>query len=147
MLAVPKIEIRQVQTGDLEDVVRLEELSFDDPYPLYFLTQLAEANPDTFLVAVSERVLVGYAVLDRWQDSNHLISIAVRPESRRRGIAGQLLSGLEDRARAGWPLRLEVRRGNVAAIGFYLKHGFRETGVEPGYYRNGEDALLMEKRR
>jgi ribosomal-protein-alanine N-acetyltransferase len=39
---------------------------------------------------------------------------------------------------------LEVRRGNVAAIGLYGSFGFGQAGERKGYYRDtGEDALLF----
>ena len=145
MLALPKLEVRQVRDGDLEQVVALEEASFDDPYPEYFLRELLEDNRDTFLVAVSEGKVVGYAVVDRWVDHDHLVSIAVYPAMRGRGVGQLLFSGLEERLGRKRALRLEVRRSNSVAIRFYLKNGFKEVGVELSYYRDGEDALLMEK--
>ncbi len=147
MLTLPRLEIRPVQASDLDSISQLEKLSFNDPYPPYLLSQLAEANPDTFLVAFSEGTLVGYVVADGWADHDHLISIAVQPEQRRRGIAQQLFSSLEARLLEGRHMKLEVRIGNKAAIEFYKKNGFRNTGVYERYYSDGEDALLMEKRR
>ncbi len=145
MLTLPELEVRPVRKSDLGSVVGLEESCFDDPYPRYFLEELADGNPDTFLVAVSEGKVVGYAVVDRWEDNNHLISIAVDADRRRSGIGQRLLSALMTGVRDGRPWRLEVRRSNVAAVRFYLKNGFRDVGVEEGCYRDGEDALLMEK--
>jgi ribosomal-protein-alanine N-acetyltransferase len=145
LLALPKLEVRQVRDDDLEQVVALEDASFDDPYPAYFLKELVEDNRDTFLVAVSEGKVLGYAVVDRWVDHDHLVSIAVYPAVRGRGMGQLLFSGLEERLVGKRALRLEVRRSNTVAIRFYKKNGVKEVGVEPGYYRDGEDALLMEK--
>ncbi len=146
MLTLPQLEIRPVLSNDIESISQLEECCFNDPYPPYFLSQLAEANPDTFLVAISEGKILGYAVVDHWADHDHLISIAVHPERRRRGIAQQLISSLGLRLLSGRPIRLEVRKNNQAAIGFYVKNGFTEVGVQEGYYRDGEDALIMERK-
>ena len=41
---------------------------------------------------------------------------------------------------------LEVRASNAAACRLYSKMGFEEVGIRKGYYSDGEDALLMEKR-
>ncbi len=147
MLALTQLEIRPVlSNNDLDNISQLEESCFNDPYPPYFLLQLAEANPDTFLVAISEGKILGYAVVDRWADHDHLLSIAVHPERRRRGIAQQLMSSLRLRLLSGRPMRLEVRKNNQAAIRFYVKNGFTEVGVQEGYYRDGEDALIMERK-
>ncbi len=146
MLAVPELEIRRVLPRDMDSVVELENTCFDDPYPRYFLEQLAVAHPDTFLVAVAEGKILGYAVVDRWEDHDHLLSIAVNREQRRRGIGQRLLSALDAMLGNRRPMRLEVRKSNSAAIQFYLKNGFTETRVEEGYYRDGEGALQMERK-
>ena len=38
-----------------------------------------------------------------------------------------------------------MRRRNKVALDFYLKNGFRQTGVSHSYYADGEDAIQMEK--
>ena len=122
----------------------IEETSFTDPYPRYFLSQLAEANPDTFLVALINDRIVGYAVVDNWIDQQRLVSIAVGTGLRRRGIGQALLNGMYMRLREG-ALGLEVRKSNSGAIEFYLKNGFSQTGMSHSYYANGEDAVQMVK--
>lgn len=130
---------------DIEQISALEQASFTDPYPSYFLSELARDNPDTFLVSTQNEAILGYAVVDRWEDHDHLISVAVVPESRRKGLGEALLRELEKRLSKDRPLRLEVRQGNMAAIRLYTKMGFAKTGVTEGYYADGEDALSMEK--
>jgi ribosomal protein S18 acetylase RimI-like enzyme len=63
-----ELRIRKFESQDLTAISEIEQLSFKDPFPSYFLSQLAEANPDTFLVAVRSGIIVGYAVIDRWPD-------------------------------------------------------------------------------
>ena len=145
MLAVPAVEVRRVLPGDMDEVVELEKASFDDPYPRYFLEQLAAAHPDTFLVASAEGEILGYTVVDMWEDHDHLISIAVHSEWRRRGIGRRLLLALDAALGNRRPMRLEVRRSNTEAIQFYLKNGFTKTRTDEGYYQDGEDALIMER--
>ena len=144
-IALPDLTIRPFQPGDLQAVSKIEEACFDEPYPEYFFRQLAEANPQTFLVALSDDSLVGYAIVDRWSDHGHLVSIAVQPEHRRQGVAQQLIDRLETQLSPDSMVRLEVRRSNKAAIQFYTKNGYRFAGVEEHYYKEGEDALIMEK--
>jgi len=137
-------QIRAVKAEDMSSISDLEQACFNDPFPSYFLSQLAEANPDTFLVAVSNGQIIGYAVVDTWSDHQHLVSIAVHEQSRRKGIGQALLDELVQQIRNS-PLRLEVRRRNKVALDFYLKNGFRQTGVSHSYYADGEDAIQMEK--
>lgn len=145
MLTVEKQVIRPVTQDDIEAISILEEASFNDPYPSYFLSELARDNPGTFLVITLKDEIVAYGVVDPWEDHDHLISIAVRPDSRRKGLGEALLVELEKRISKERPLRLEVRQSNLAAIHLYSKRGFMKTGVAEGYYGDGENAITMEK--
>jgi [ribosomal protein S18]-alanine N-acetyltransferase len=138
--------IRAVRQDDIEAVSHLEEASFNDPYPSYFLSELARDNPETFLVLTLNNEIIGYGVVDRWEDHDHLISIAVRPDSRRKGFGEALLAELEKRLSKERLLKLEVRQSNLAAIHLYSKRGFTKTGLAEGYYGDGEDAVIMEKK-
>jgi ribosomal-protein-alanine N-acetyltransferase len=144
-VAFPQLLIRPVLRGDLDAVNGLEKLCFKDPYPPYFIDRLAEANPETFLVAITDDALVGYAVVDRWSGHDHLISIAVHPNNRRGGFARRLLAALEERLEKGRLVRLEARKSNLPTIEFYRRQGFQETGVIEAYYSDGEDAVVMER--
>ena len=146
MLTIAKQNIRTVRQDDIDAISLLEEASFNDPYPSYFLSELARDNPETFLVFTLNNEIVGYGVVDRWEDHDHLISIAVRPDSRRKGLGEALLVELEKRLSKERPLRLEVRQNNLAAIQLYLKRGFTKIGLVEGYYGDGENAIIMEKR-
>ena len=146
MQTIAEQNIRPVKQDDIAEISLLEEASFNDPYPSYFLSELARDNPDTFLVLTLNNEIIGYGIVDHWEDNDHLISIAVRPDSRRKGFGEILLVALEKRLSRDRPLRLEVRQGNLAAIQLYSKRGFTKTGVAEGYYGDGEDAIIMEKR-
>ena len=141
----PQLSIDSLQPDDMPFILELEQLSFNDPYPSWLLSDLARKNPDTFLVAKTEGKTIGYAIIDQWDDHYHLVSIAVHPDSRKRGVATALLKVLEQRLLKDEIIRLEVRRSNEAAISFYLKHGFVRTDEMLDYYADGEDAIIMEK--
>jgi [ribosomal protein S18]-alanine N-acetyltransferase len=139
-----RIEVRSVRPEDLTAISTIEEASFKDPYPAYFLAQLADVAADTFLVGLVQGGIVGYAVVDEWTEQQHLVSIAVLPNHRRKGVGQALFNGLVERLREG-KLGLELRRSNKEALNFYLKNGFSRTGVAHSYYADGEDAIQMEK--
>jgi ribosomal-protein-alanine N-acetyltransferase len=145
MQTIAEQNIRRVRQDDIAEISLLEEASFNDPYPSYFLSELARDNPETFLVITLNNQIVGYGIIDHWEDHDHLISIAVRPDSRRKGFGEALLLELEKRRSKDSPLRLEVRQSNLAAMRLYSKRGFTKTGVAEGYYGDGEDAIIMEK--
>ncbi len=77
-----------------------------------------------------------------------ILNLAVRPQSRRRGIATALVYHLLRH----WQLRhvqgifLEARESNLAAINFYERLGFRQIGRRKKYYSEPEeDALVLER--
>jgi ribosomal-protein-alanine N-acetyltransferase len=144
--AVTRQEIRPVRSSEIEQVSLIEQACFKDPYPTYFLSQLARDNPETFLVLSLDDQVIGYGVIDRWEGHDHLISIAVLPDRRKSGFGEALLRELENRISRDRVLKLEVRQSNGPAIQLYSKRGFTRTGVVEGYYTDGEDAIIMEKR-
>ena len=93
----------------------------------------------------SERVL-GMVGLWCMMGEGHIVTIAVRPECRRQGIAEVLLvAALEAAVEAGQDeVTLEYRASNHAARALYDKYGFTQVGVRARYYSdNQEDAVLM----
>jgi ribosomal protein S18 acetylase RimI-like enzyme len=70
----------------------------------------------------------------------------VLPQYRRKGIAEALLEHCEKEL--DFPrIRLSVRRNNDPALGLYKKVGYQMVDIWRNYYHNGEDALVLEKRR
>jgi [ribosomal protein S18]-alanine N-acetyltransferase len=88
--------------------------------------------------------LVGYVVTAAAGDVVDLHRIAVHPSHRRRGLARELLSAAAGRALPGRML-LEVGVGNQAALAFYASEGFVEIDRRRGYYRDGSDAVVMQR--
>ena len=76
-----------------------------------------------------------------------LLRIAVDPAHRGQGLGRRLLEACqEDLAAAGMAhLFLEVRASNAPAIRLYGDCGWRQCGRRPGYYPDGEDALLFRR--
>lgn len=76
----------------------------------------------------------------------HVVTVAVDPDGRGRGIASHLMAVLARRALALGldALTLEVRLSNQPAQALYRRFGFAPAGIRPGYYTDdGEDALIM----
>lgn len=76
-----------------------------------------------------------------------ILTVAVDPDHRRGGIGARLVGALlRDAAAAGArAVELEVRVGNVAAIHLYETAGFRDVRRRRGYYRDGEDARVLQR--
>ncbi len=102
------------------------------------------------MVAEVDAEVAGFAIIRLVGGSDatdaELESIVVSSPWRGRGLGRSLLSEVCRRAKEqGYSqLDLEVRASNIAAIGLYLRAGFRETGRRRGYYSSpDEDAVLM----
>lgn len=146
--AVEGLSVREVRYEDIPAIYEIERLCFKDPYELPLLQMYYAISRSLFLVAEREGRVVGYAIglAKKWGEG-HVISIAVHPEWRRRGVGRRLMLQLLERMRrmgVRW-VRLEVRVSNEAAINLYRKLGFSIEGVLKSYYRDGEDAYLMIK--
>jgi ribosomal-protein-alanine N-acetyltransferase len=76
------------------------------------------------------------------------VSIAVLPQSRRKGVAQALINKAMDGMRyyKAKQCFLEVRVTNDVGIGLYKKLGFEVSRTINGYYSDGEDAYVMSKK-
>ncbi len=91
----------------------------------------------------------GFILIRAVADEAEILTLAVAPPVRRRGIAASLLEEAARMLRAGGTHRLflEVADDNAAARSLYEKHGFTATGRRAKYYERGSlarvDALIM----
>ena len=145
------IKIVPMNADHLESLERLERICFSRPWSRKMLAEELENQCAAFLVAedaVTGDVL-GYAGLLVAADEGYITNVAVFPEQRRRGIAGQLLQVFLNFAEANRLafLTLEVRPSNAAAIALYQGFGFQEAGRRKNYYDlPKEDALILTRR-
>lgn len=76
-----------------------------------------------------------------------ILTLAVLPGQRRRGLARLLLEAAtaEAAARGAAVLFLEVATRNDAARRLYAAAGFAEVGRRRRYYADGDDALVLRR--
>ncbi len=91
---------------------------------------------------------MGYVVTTTEQDEGHVLSIAVTPSMRRQRIGTALVRALM-RELLGMKIflvYLEVRENNQSGRSFYKRLSFVEKNVIRGYYRDGENAIIMTRK-
>ena len=142
--------LRPAVEGDLLDVVRIERACFADPWTEESFRRLLAGQPAIFLVAVfpPDSAVAGYAIAFAVGEDGEVLNVAVEPEFRGKGLAGQMLDALliELAARGVRTAFLEVRESNRAAKALYGSRGFTEIGRRSAYYRRPvEDALVMRR--
>ncbi len=99
------------------------------------------------LLATTGPISVGCILAWLLDDELQILDIVVHPTHRRQGIGRALLKVLLTQAQErGCTLAtLEVSEDNAAAVQLYQQLGFQQVHVRKSYYRNGSDALLMNK--
>lgn len=150
--------IRLFEEKDLRDVVNINRVCLPENYDESFFLEIYHHFPRTFLVATVDSKIGGYLMCRvetgfsetrsfRITRKGHVVSIAVLPEYRRRGIANALLTdALKSLSEYSiGECYLEVRISNKPAIQLYKNLGFSNSRQIVAYYRDGEDAYLMVK--
>ncbi len=121
----------------------LHEAAFDpsDVWPEDAIaTQLAQPGVFGLAVAADGFVLARVAA-----DEAEILTLAVAPWSRRRGIGSQLMRAAMTQAAVNGAahLFLEVASDNLAGLALYDSLGFSRVGLRKRYYALGGDALVL----
>lgn len=141
------INVRPYREGDLDKVLEIENVSFKFPYSMDLFRRLLAQKSTRMLVAQnSGGNVVGYILYSIRPGKCLIISLAVLPEFRRRGVGAMLMQALiKDVGPLAKYIELQVGCGNIDAVKFYQKFGFKVEGVLRRYYPDGEDAYYMVK--
>lgn len=145
-----KVRIAPMTRDHLDEVAALERVCFSAPWSRNMLAEELDNDASAYLVALDEEdgSVVGYAGLLVVVDEGYITNVAVRPESRRAGVASALLDVFVRFAEGNRLafLTLEVRASNYGAIALYGSRGFRGVGRRPNYYEHPkEDAIIMTR--
>jgi ribosomal-protein-alanine N-acetyltransferase len=144
--------------NDLASVTHINELCLPENYTDIFFLDLYRRFPEAFVVAEEDDKVAGYIMcrvevgfsnfgLSGLVKKGHVVSVAVLPEHRRKGVGEALvIRGMEGmRSYGAKQCYLEVRVTNGEAIALYKKLGFEVTRTVHGYYADGEDAFVMSR--
>ena len=143
-----RVQIRNAEERDLEQVEALEIANFSRPWPIDMLRRQLPSDRHEFLVAAQGDKVLGYIGMLHVMDEGYISNVAVDETVRRAGIGSMLVEGMLQRCEALSLLfvTLEVRASNDPAIQLYDHHGFEVVGRRKGYYEAPrEDAILMTK--
>src|SRR5690606_9215860 len=86
-----RFNLRPMTRADLPDVLEIERRSFEQPYSREILAQELKIKAAYLKVATHRKKVIGY--IDFWlvHDEMELISIAVDPTFKRRGVGEALM--------------------------------------------------------
>ena len=144
--------IRLLRPSDLDRILEIEDASFgEDAYDRNLFADFYHKCGELFLVAVRGKSVCGYMVTCTCgrtpADRAELVSVAVDPKHRGKGIASALMDSTLRRLRRRGiaKLRLCVKVTNLPAIRFYEGYGFTRTRIVRKYYEDGADGWRMAK--
>jgi len=142
------IIFRDISLDDINEILEIEKSSFSDPWDSeLFYMLIMNRDGCINMKAIKSEILAGYIIGCFEKRGFHLMNIAVKKRYRREGIAKSLLYQLIRRVEKDEKclrIFLEVRINNESAINLYKMFGFKILEVLKGYYRNGEEAVIME---
>ncbi len=127
----------------------LHARAFDKPWSVDEIAKLLE-NPAVFAIVSRNEAPQGFAMAWAAAGDAELLTVAVIPEARRRGVGASLVSaaGVSALVRGASAMHLEVAEDNLAGRALYAKLGYEEAGRRHAYY-SGEggfvDAIVMKR--
>lgn len=151
-LAPAGLHVARAETRDAGALARLHAAGFYRGWPVSdFEAYLADPRTTPAYVAVdAKRTVAGFIMVRIARDESELLTIAVDPKKRGRGLGRALLAAaFADLAMS--PVRtmfLEVDETNAPAIALYRRFGFADIGRRKGYYPKPDGsaatALVMQ---
>lgn len=142
-----EITICPMAEADLEQVLLIEHACFPSPWlRQHFLDELNSPHAFPLSAFDPDGRLVGFICPMLLLDEGHILDVAVHPACRGKGVGKLLVQRVLEDCHSGGAsfVSLEVRLSNTPAISLYMGMGFVETGRRKRYYKDGEDALMME---
>ena len=141
--------IESAEQGDLKSVSRIHGECFRNGWSDGEFDAFLQQTCYWLLIAriprQTKRKISGFVLVKQVEDEAEIISIAVSPDSQKRGTGQKLLDETirrleKDRVRI---LSLDVEENNAAALSMYRKLGFREVNRRESYYTpiSSKDAL------
>lgn len=144
------MKLRVADATDALALARIHAAAFDHPWPPEaFLTLLG--SPGVFALTAVDGEPIALILMRAIAGEAEVLTLAVAPSHRRRGVARALLrAALAQAAAAGAEEAfLEVAADNPGALALYREAGFGGAGRRSGYYRrpDGEavDALVLRR--
>ncbi len=141
-----EITISKMHSRHLDALSEIEKACFSRAWSKDALESEIDNENALFLVAESQREVLGYVGCIFVLGEGSITNVAVSPSFRRMGVGDALISALIENAKNmdAESLFLEVRKSNVAAQNLYKKHGFENCGIRKNFYRDPtEDANIM----
>lgn len=142
-----ELRIEPMLLQDLDQVMRIERLSFPSPWTRSHFIEEINRNSLSHAFVLRDPIsgdVAGFLLCWILSMQVHISNVAVHPSRRGRGCGEILIRhGMKLAKENGCRhVVLEVRPSNLTALRLYQRLGFRIVGELPGYYSN-ENAWVL----
>lgn len=144
------VEVRLATLADADEIAAMSRDYIEHGLPWgwrYKRVARAINDPETNVAVVGPQGALDAFGIMSYPDDAHLLLLAVRRASQKRGTGSAVLVWLEKVARAAGAQRIhvEARADNLAARNFYCVHGYHECCIERARYSSVIDGVRLEK--
>jgi ribosomal-protein-alanine acetyltransferase len=146
-----EITVEDMSIKLLDNLYNIEKQCFDkEAFSKQQIAYLIRDYDSIGLAARADNDVVGFVIarvnIRRNMRFGHILTVDVSPTYRRRGIAWQLLTQIEEllRQKGVTECRLEVRENNAAALSLYEKLGYKKVGRLERYYGDAHGLYLRK---
>lgn len=133
---------------DVSDILEVKELENSQNINILSVESMKKDLKDTnyiYFVAKQDNEIIGYIAISKVLDIVDILSIVVKQNYKREGIATTLLKYIFNLDNVS-KIMLEVRKSNIIAQSLYEKLDFKKIHIRKNYYLdNHEDAYIYEK--
>ncbi len=145
------MRLRLAKASDANALARIHAACFAAPWNASVFAEFLRAGGSFAFLASAGRAFAGFILCRVIADEAEVLTLAILPSQRRRGLARRLLAAGASvaGARGATALFLEVADDNLPAVALYRMELFVSVGRRAGYYAaSGEtpvDALVMRR--
>jgi ribosomal-protein-alanine N-acetyltransferase len=148
-MSIDRAVVRVARVADAAALAGVHAEAFNPPWDEATIASLLDA-PGVTGFAEASPAPAGFILCRLAADEAEILTLATRPDHRRRGVALALLEAAVDavRSQGAKSLFLEVAADNVAARALYAKASFIAVGRRRGYYARAEgavDAVILRR--
>ena len=141
--------VRTMMTADLDQVMIIENASYIHPWLREnYIAELSNREFSYNFVACHGAEIIAYVSFHLLFETASINKFTVAASYRRQGVGQKLIEDIINRLAIAEAERivLEVRVSNEIAQKLYYKNMFKQISIRSGYYSNGEDALVLERK-
>lgn len=141
--------LRRWTFDDVFELNNLENEIFKDPWSVYAIYDAINCDVFHGVALVEDNNIIGYYGFYSIPPEAHIANVAIKKEYRGKKLGDLLMQDFVKTAESlgDYDFTLEVRASNEIAKKLYEKYGFKAEGLRKKYYGDGEDAVIMWRRK